>query len=289
MTLLPIQANQDASRRFEVLGEVARGRMGLVYRAKDHQLGRQVAVKVPLGTYTGDPEATRRFFDEVSITAQLQHPGSPPVFDSGTLQDGCPFMIMRLIMGRTLKDVLAEPTQSRSERDRLVGIVELVCQVLACAHWRGVVHRDLEPANVMIGAFGEVQVLDWGLALVTPVRRSGPIAAEDARLGAVFGNPAYMAPEQAREEALDLRADVFGLGALLCHILTGAPPFTGATAPVVARKAAAGDVGDALARLDRCGTEAELVALAKQCLRQRPEDRPADAGRVAQRMATMRW
>jgi serine/threonine protein kinase len=288
MTSNSIPANQGAAQRFEVQGEIARGRMGLVYRVIDHQLGRVVAFKVPEGTYTADPEATRRFLDEVRITAQLQHPGVPPVFDSGTLPDGRPFMIMKLIMGKTLEALLTERTDPKVERRRFVTVFELVCPVVAYAHSRGVVHRDLEPANVMIGPFGEVQVLDWGLALVMPKQGPGAVAAEDARLGAVFGTPAYMAPEQARGEAADFRADVFGLGGLLCHVLTGGPPFTGVGVAAVARKAAAGDIGDALARLDGCGAEAGLVALAKQCLRPRPEDRHADAGQVASLLATIR-
>jgi serine/threonine-protein kinase len=187
---------------------------------------------------------------------------------------------------------------------RLLGIFAQVCQTLAYAHARGVIHRDLKPANVMVGSFGEVQVMDWGLAKVLQeggvadeqrtqlhqevsvirTRRSG--AAEEApgshtQAGSVLGTPAYMAPEQARGdvELVDERADVFGLGAILCEVLTGRPPFPGKTAEAH-RKAQAAKLDDACARLDACGADAELVALAKCCLAAEPWDRPRNAGAV---------
>jgi serine/threonine protein kinase len=283
-----VSTNQGTAKRFEVLGELSRGRNAVVYLMIDHHLGRKVAYKVPQPEYAGDPEASRRFVDEVRITAQLEHPGIPPVFDSGILPGGCPFMIMKLIKGRTLDAILKEEPDLTAERVRLLaGFVE-VCRTVAYAHARGVVHRNLEPANVMIGAFGEVQVLDWGLALVIPKEGSGAVVAEDARRGADLASPAYMAPEQARGEATDFRADVFGLGGLLCHMLTGGPPFTGESVAVVARKAATAELGDALDRLDQCRADPKLVALAKQCLRPRREDRPLDAGQVASLVATAR-
>src|SRR5262249_9139630 len=150
-----------------------------------------------------DPESTRRFGDHVRITAELQHPGIPPVFDAGTLHDGRPFMLMKLIMGRTLDAILKEQIQLTTERGRLVPVVEEVCRTVAYAHFRGIVHRDVQPANVMIDAFGEIQVLGWGLALVIPKEGSVTVPAEEARRGTDFGNPAYMAPEQARGEAAD--------------------------------------------------------------------------------------
>jgi serine/threonine protein kinase len=283
-----VSTNQGTAQRFEVVGEISRGRKAVVYLMIDHHLGRKVAYKVPQVESTSDPEAARRFVDEVRITAQLQHPGIPPVFDTGTLPGGCPFMIMKLILGKTLDAILKDEPDLPALRERLVAVFEQVCQTVAFAHSRGVVHRGLEPTNIMISAFGEVQVLDWGLALVTPKEDSGSVAVEDARRGADFGNPAYMAPEQARGEATDLRADVFGLGGLLCHMLTGGPPFTGESVAAVARKAVTAELGDALSRLDRCRGDTELVALAKQCLRQRREDRPLDAGQVARLIAKAR-
>src|SRR5262249_54300478 len=159
----------------------------------------------------------------------------------------------------------------------------------AYAHARGVIHRDLKPSNVMVGSFGEVQVMDWGLAKVLPrggadddekagraedretliaTARSGSDSPGLSHAGSVMGTPAYMAPEQARGEIerVDERADVFALGSILCEVLTGSPAFTGRTATEILRKAAGGETADALARLDGCGSEADLIALARDCL-----------------------
>jgi tetratricopeptide (TPR) repeat protein len=187
----------------------------------------------------------------------------------------------------------------------LLGIFEKVAQALAYAHAKGVIHRDLKPANIMVGAFGEVQVMDWGLAKVL---RGGSVCdadrAGESTLGGVYttkaaesttaefsptgvvGTPAYMAPEQARGagDEVDERADVFGLGGILCAILTGRPPYTGRGRDDVLRKAVSADLADAFARLTASGADDELVQLAKACLAAEKDDRPANAGVVAERM-----
>jgi WD40 repeat protein len=189
---------------------------------------------------------------------------------------------------------------------RFLGIFEQVAQTVAYAHARGVIHRDLKPSNVMVGAFREVQVMDWGLAKVlkeggvaddersqTPpnevsvvrtVRSGSEVDASQA--GSVLGTPAYMSPEQAAGDldAVDERADVFGLGSILCEILTGRPAYTGRTGHEILRKAARGDTTDALARLGASGADPDLRALAGDCLAVEPRDRPRDAGVVAARL-----
>src|SRR5262249_23274181 len=148
-----------------------------------------------------------------------------------------------VVRGQTFGDMLAEPGESAAEQGARLGVFAQVCQAVAYAHTKGVIHRDLKPENVMVGRFGEVQVMDWGLAKVLRPRREAPQASaaarvvetmrssvgEESRYGLAIGTPAYMAPEQARGEVdqLDERCDVFGLGAILCEILTGAPPFPG--------------------------------------------------------------
>src|SRR5690606_9475792 len=169
------------------------------------------------------------------------------------------------------------------QRRRFLEIHERVCQTIAFAHSHGIVHCDLKPANVMVGAFGAVQVLDWGFARSVG-RDGGPSAAPAPP---VAGTPAYMAPEQTRADdaAIDARADVFGLGAILCEILTGQPPYVGEHRLDILLRASQGLLDDARARLRTCEGDPTLAALAERCLSPRPQDRPADAGVVAEAVA----
>jgi tetratricopeptide (TPR) repeat protein len=293
--------------RYTLGEEIARGGMGAVYRATDAVLGREVAVKVLHGEFGPDSGTASRFADEARIAAQLQHPAVPPVHDLGALPDGRPFLAMKLIKGQTLDALLAARPDPAADRGRFVAAFEQACQAIAYAHAHKVIHRDLKPQNVMVGAFGEVQVMDWGLAKVLGPRADEPIDPEATRgstevrglrdsdgsftrAGSVLGTPAYMPPEQAVGAVgkVDERSDVFGLGAILAVILTGRPPFASDSAETTRVKAAQGDVADCLARLDGCGAEPDLVALCKRCLNPRPVDRPADAGEVAKAVAALR-
>src|SRR5262249_21174810 len=166
---LPAGVSNPAARY--LLGEeIARGGMGVVHRATDTVLGREVAVKVLQEKYAADFGAARRFADEARITGQLQHPNIPAVHDLGVLPDGRPFLAMKLIKGDTLDELLTRRTNPAEGRGRLVAAFQQVCQAVAYAHAHDVIHRDLKPANVMVGAFGEVQVMDWGLAKVLGAR-----------------------------------------------------------------------------------------------------------------------
>jgi hypothetical protein len=278
--------------RFRIDGEIARGGIGIVLRAFDPQMQRPVAVKVLQPGFRGNPGAEARFHAEARLTGQLQHPGIPPAFEVGQLADGSPFFALKLIEGRTLQALLAGRPASPED----LALFEQVCRAVAFAHGMGVLHRDLKPGNVMVGAFGEVQVMDWGLAKVlgqTEEESAAPAAAQklpeqgSTQPGTVLGTPAYMAPEQARGEIdrIDRRCDVFGLGGILCALLTGEPPFVGPQASHLARQ---GDVGAAFARLEASGANPVLVGLAKACLAPEPADRPADARVVAERVAAYR-
>jgi tetratricopeptide (TPR) repeat protein len=295
------------AHRYVLGDELARGGMGVVYRATDTALDREVAVKVLQEKFGPGSGAARRFADEARITGQLQHPAIPPVHDLGTLPDGRPFLAMKLIKGQTLDVLLKARTSPGEERGRFVAVFEQVCQALACAHDHGVIHRDLKPANVMVGNYGEVQVMDWGLAKVLgprPATMTDPDATragteiqslrdsdgEFTQAGSILGTPAFMPPEQAigAVDQVDARSDVFGLGGILCVILTGRPPFEGDSAESIRQAAAKGKVAEAFASLDACGAESELIALCKRCLAAEKEDRPADAGEVAGKVAGLR-
>jgi tetratricopeptide (TPR) repeat protein len=295
--------------RYELLAVIARGGMGVVYRARDTLLDRDVAVKLLHDRFPADSAAARRFAEEARITGQLQHPAIPPLHDLGTLPDGRPFLAMKLIRGRTLDELLGERPDPAHDRGRFLAAFEQVCQAVGYAHAHNVLHRDLKPSNVMVGFFGEVQVMDWGLAKVLAGRASrdpGPAGGEttgavteirsdrdegsETRAGSVLGTPAYMPPEQAigAVDQIDERSDVFGLGAILCAILTGRPPFVGDTPESARQLAARAKLDDTRARLDGCGADPELVALAKRCLAADPADRPRDAGEVAAAVAGLR-
>jgi serine/threonine protein kinase len=287
----------DPAARYLLGEEIAHGGMGIIYRATDTVLGREVAVKVLQDRYAPDSGTARRFADEARITAQLQHPAIPAVHDLGALPDGRPFLAMKLIKGETLEDLLKRRANPAEGRGRFVAAFEQVCQAVAYAHAHDVIHRDLKPANVMVGAFGEVQVMDWGLAKVLgarpgertdPEETAAPTAVVSRRdsddlftqAGGVLGTPAFMPPEQAAGAVgtVDWRSDVFGLGAVLAVILTGRPPFVADTAEAARVKAAQGDVGACFARLEACGADPDLVARCRRCLAARPEDRPVAAG-----------
>lgn len=293
-------------RRYELrYPKIATGGMGEVYEARDVVLDRDVAVKVLRADLQGRPGMARRFKEESQITARLQHPGIPPVHDLGELPDGRPFLVMKLIKGQTLARLLAGTCDTPSDGGHLLAIFEQVCQAVAYAHARGLIHRDLKPSNIMVGEFGEVQVMDWGIAKplagAAPVPEPNDGAAASASTeglpatsseaprtqpGQVMGTWSYMPPEQASGELeIDRRADVFSLGAVLCEILTGQPPYNPTNVEAIARR---GQLADCFARLDRCGVEPELVALARRCLATEPTDRPVDAGEVATTVAAFR-
>ncbi|MBK8974349.1 MAG: tetratricopeptide repeat protein [Planctomycetes bacterium] len=262
--------------RFEVLEELGRGGLGVVLRGHDVDLGRDVAMKVLHHRHVGDPAMVHKLVDEARIGGQLEHPGIVPVYEMGIDAAGRPFFAMKLVAGRTLASLLHARHDVDDDRTRLLSIFTQVCQAVGYAHARGVVHRDLKPSNVMVGAFGEVQVVDWGLAKV--VDRA---AAEPA---VIAGTPAYMAPEQARGDdgAVDARADVFGLGAILCEILTGRSPFSGSTADETRRAAAAADLAPARQALAACGAEPDLRDLALRCIDPDPARRPPHGTAVAE-------
>jgi eukaryotic-like serine/threonine-protein kinase len=216
--------------RYELREPVGQGGMGTVYRAFDRTLEREVAVKV-LRSGLGDPAAAARLGREAHILARLEHPGLVPVHDAGVLPDGRVFYVMKLVRGERLERL----AESVSTADFLRLFLR-ICETVGFAHARGVIHRDLKPSNVMVGSFGEVLVLDWGIARLTiepglvaatgvgPAEISPPVTSTDpadTAPGTVLGTPGFMAPEQAqgRHDLVDARTDVFALGAILRALL----------------------------------------------------------------------
>lgn len=226
---LPAEALLDGDLRYEEISEVGVGGMGRVTRVLDRKLGREVALK-RIATRTGEPlvraRLARRFLREALLTGQLEHPGIVPVYDVGQSADGGLFFTMKLVEGDTLERVLC---QERVAPRRLVRILQSVCDAVGFAHSNGVVHRDLKPSNIMVGRFGEVQVMDWGIAQRVgefPTGEGGTPSDSGTRLtqdGESVGTPGYMAPEQRADvkDPVDERTDVYGLGAILYRALVG--------------------------------------------------------------------
>ncbi len=289
----------EGDSRYRIVGEIGRGGVGVVFKGRDGDLGRDVALKVLRSDLADHPEIVQRFVEEAQIEGQLQHPGIVPVYGLGLQPDGRPYFAMKLVKGRTLSALLSERKADEPELPTYLPIFEQVCQAVAYVHARGVIHRDLKPGTILVGAFGEVLVVDWGFAKVldqggdssvdSPAPMTTVIAtvrsgdgSSHSLAGSVMGTPAYMPPEQAlgHVDSLDERSDVFSLGAILTEILTGAPAYTGEGLEKLV-KAAEADLVDANARLDSCGQDPELVKLARACLAPLRPDRPAHAGMVA--------
>ncbi|MEI6715449.1 MAG: protein kinase [Verrucomicrobiota bacterium] len=291
------------SGQYELVKEIARGGMGLIYHGEDPQLERQVAVKVSSLVSDGsDP----RFEKEAKVLANLAHPNIVPIHAIGRDSKGRPFYSMKLVKGRTLQAILSalqknEPDALRDyTRDRLLTAFRKVCDAMSFAHSKGILHRDLKPENVMLGEFGEVLVMDWGLAKVI-----GEAAPETAPTGSgvsgdfsmtmegeVMGTPQYMSPEQAEGKIgeLDERSDIYGLGGILYAILTLRAPIEGTSLEEVLTKVKRGEISSMTSRSQKTGSERskrraatplgkevpqELRAVTMKALAKNPKDRYA--------------
>jgi hypothetical protein len=283
----------DSIPGYQIQPEIARGGMGVVYAARDLIFEREVAIKI-----MKPGMSVPSFEREARIAARLAHPGIPAIHALGTLPNGLPYLVMKLVRGETLDKILSRRHQLTEDQGKFLAIFELICQAVGYAHSQGIIHRDLKPSNVMVGAFGEVQVMDWGLARDNRKENATEAASDGSSdssglipdsafsmPGQVKGTPSYMSPEQARGDSVDTQTDVFALGGILAVILTGQPPFTGNS---TLAKAASGDVEEIMQKLDACGADQELVSLCKQCLSAEAETRPENSEILATSVANYR-
>ncbi|MCY1060239.1 serine/threonine-protein kinase [Nannocystis sp. SCPEA4] len=271
----PARSDPLEHERYERLGLLGAGGMGRVYLARDQRLGRMVALKE-----AHDDALARRLAREVRVTAGLEHPGIVTVYDESRGGDGRLFYTMRLMRGRPLSQVLGERRTAAARLELLPHYLD-ACHALAYAHAHGVIHRDLKPGNIMIGAYGETQVVDWGLArrLADPATDDGD--AGETCPGAVLGTPAYMSPEQARGEPADRSSDVWGLGAVLHELLAGAPPRVALETTRIDVVASASTVTCALPR----DVPPELAAIVARATALDASARYPDAGALAHDVA----
>src|SRR5271154_427378 len=215
---------------YEITAAIGAGGMGEVYRARDTQLGRDVAIKVLPSFLSADPDRLRRFEQEARAAAALNHPNILVVFQLGT-HDGVPYLVSELLEGSTLR----EPLQRGAVPIRkAIDYGVQIASGLAAAHEKGIVHRDLKPENVFVSKDGRVKILDLGLARLLPQRGevevNAPTISDLTDPGTVMGTVGYMSPEQVRGKPADHRADIFAFGAMLYEMLSGQRAFRGETA-----------------------------------------------------------
>ncbi|MHC4938655.1 MAG: bifunctional serine/threonine-protein kinase/formylglycine-generating enzyme family protein [Planctomycetota bacterium] len=291
-----------AQEKFVVEMPIGSGGMGEVFLVTDQDLRRQVAMKVLRRDIGEGREQRMHFIAEAQATSQLEHPGIPPVHDMGLTRDGQLYFTMKLMQGRTLHEVLHDLVLKRREVAReynlhkLVTILERCCEPLHFSHEKGVIHRDIKPENIMLGDYGEVHVMDWGLARIRSVtdEHEGFEAVETARTvagletqsGAVKGTLPYMSPEQMRGADFDRRTDVYALGCLLYEVLTLHPAFDPRDAELFAKKQT-GRIVDVRERNPRREVPEPLARICQKALATNPDDRYATADEMA--VALRRW
>jgi eukaryotic-like serine/threonine-protein kinase len=211
--------------KYDIVGVLGQGGMGVVYRARDPRIGRDVAIKTLTEGFSGDPEMLKRFYQEAGQTGNLRHPNIVTVYDFGD-EEGLPYIVMEFLDGEPLDKIirLQQPLHLGARLD----IIEQVCSALAYAHLQGIIHRDVKPANVIVQRDGLVKLLDFGIARTGQQHGQPPGPAIDravTRTGTLVGTPAYMAPERLRGEPFDGRSDIFSTGVMLYQLVTGALPF----------------------------------------------------------------
>ncbi len=309
-----VSATTPGKPRFELGQRLGAGSQGIVYAARDRDCGREVALKTLHADRT-DPQDFSRFIHEAQVTAQLEHPGIVPVHDVGALADGTLFYTMKRIAGSNLAEVLAS---GEAQRHDLLRLFVRICETMAFAHHHGVVHRDLKPRNVMIGTYGEVLVLDWGLAkvlgalgtdasgpnaqsndgdqasdrsraphrpptTVTTLRSATDAGVDQTLHGYAVGTPAYMSPEQARGaiDRVDRRSDVYALGVMLYELLVGTSPYVRGDVQRTLEQAADGRWTPIVERPAGRRLARRLVAIVHKAMSLEPRDRYDDAGALA--------
>ena len=265
--------------RYRVLGRIGRGGMGVVYRAEDERLDRAVAVKVLRADLAHDPAARARFVTEAKSAARIGHPGVVAVLDQGVDHEGgveTAYLVMELVDGRTLRDVVLDA--GALTPGEALKVTAGVLEALAEAHRKGVLHRDVKTANVLVADDGRVKVADFGLArAASPGGQSTTVG-----MGDLMGTAEYLAPEQLESRTTDARSDVYGVGVMLYEMLTGAPPFTGESPFAIAYKHVHEQVPPPSTRAP--GLSPSVDALVLDALAKDPDERPDDAGEMLEQL-----
>ena len=277
-TQISVEPTLSLAAPYADRGEIARGGMGVVRRAFDDDLQRLVAIKVMLPDLSRKDSVAQRFIDEARITALIDHPNIAPVYRLAKGPDGALSLVMKLIEGRTFSSYLRElppPPWPPGVLDSVLSIFVKVCDAVAFAHSRGVIHLDLKPDNIMLGPFGQVYVVDWGIARYRPGPDQPVLLKTSSPGNASTGTPAYMSPEQALriEPHISEWTDVFLLGGMLYEILTGQRPHGGHTLVEVLTAAIRGVLVPPADRTPNRSIPPALAAIAMKAMATRPEAR----------------
>lgn len=281
----------DRYDEHEAIGE---GGMSTVLRAYDKNLLRDTAQKVLSPRYANSQRHVRRFMTEGRLTGQLEHPNIVPVHEVGQSKQGSTFINMKLVEGETLDELIATAGEKRLEPDTFAEFIQIllkVCDALSFAHSRGVVHRDLKPSNIMVGRFGEVYLMDWGVAVVQ-AQNSVSLPSDAETADDVTGTPAFMPPEQVAGEPVGPFSDVFALGATLFFVLTGHPPYPGPGAIQALTQAFDCDWDVLQVSLDTIDPPPGIDGIVRRAMARSPDDRyPSvrDMRRDLERWLRGRW
>jgi serine/threonine-protein kinase len=307
-TVAPGEALASGPDRYDMIEELARGSMGRVMLVYDRTVQRHVAIKVLHSKHQRDKLSRYRFQMEARVTGRLQHPAIMPIYDMGNLGADERFFAMKPVNGLSLHEILrarqsGDPRLAQEfPRDRLLTIFRRVCQAVALAHDHQVIHRDLKPANILVGEYGEVLLLDLGLARIIQPDPSDRLAVPEAdelarddgrvtRVGSVIGTPYYMSPEQAMglQDMVGPRSDIYGLGAILFHVLAGRPPFAGKGVNEVLAKVRRGNAQPPSEVAPEEGIPRQLDEICLRALSMDPDERQETALALADEIAAFQY
>lgn len=291
------QEAREEKARYIMGKQLGIGAIGQVINAVDEHLSRNVAIKILRDAGGIDRDRIARFIAEAQITAQLEHPTIVPVHEIGRMPGGMPYFTMKTVRGKSLADIInnmrvSQKVEPADQRRLLRRFVQL-CLGVAYAHSKGVVHRDLKPDNIMVGEYGEAQIMDWGLAKVmSDSQIHAPSNIKTVRMneslqtmdGSIAGTPSYMSPEQARgeQEKIGPASDIFSLGLILAEILTLIRVFRDTDPAVTLRKVGKAHSIDLSELAPRARVSKELEATVKKCTHHNPEDRYQSAHDLAE-------
>lgn len=293
----PLPEKLDPRTRYAMFSTIAKGGKSLIKSCKDLHLSRFVCYKTLKPEFADDEIEQQRLIREARVSAMLQHPNTIPTYELGRDSKGYVYFTMKLVHGYTLREILEY--RDRYDLTQLIDVVEQICHALKYAHTHGVAHRDIKPENILVGPYGEVLLLDWGLAKVWHPDGSAEAESEDSRpeikdititgMGKAQGTLHYMSPEQAKQDPdIDYRTDIFSLGAVIYEVLCGETPARGDKEHEVV-ESVLNDVPSPPSELTQAIVPTTLETLVMRCLEKQPAARFETMGDILQVLQNQDW